>query len=432
MAFKLTKGGMSSAWQKPASVQKREAELAEPGLLGRLGLSLVEGLESPLQALQSINELLGGSSLTRPAITQEVARLAGVDPGKRGPESTLESFGQNVLKQGPMSALFGPGALVANVLGNVVGTGLEAGGAPEWAQTVGQIGTELGTSLYGGKLPGVGRFLGKKPLTTLGKKQQTAYTAAERAVPVELRGYEKAAQKLLPETSGIQTAVTPIVETISDVKASLKRMTNVPAKEKIADAVKTIEQNFTPFSKGMKINPRHALELRRNLNADVRDLMRFGGKDRYALPGLRKLPQSINNFFAKYSLENPDFYKHLSKADQLTNLKYINTTTQKLIKKLPSKGGLQKIAFGLLGPTLEEGEKIVRRLATRPDIMFPHYANLIFTLGSNAPVPILQSFSQFIQAANEADIPISYGPDKEKNKTKNFKLSKGGLNPAWL
>lgn len=105
--------------------------------LERLGSYFVEPEEPTLESIKS-GRIFPEHT---PTLTAALESL-GVQP--KTPETFLQNLLQSVSEEAPTSAIFGLGALGRNVLGNVAQAGLKQAGAPDWLQTVGKLGTEIG------------------------------------------------------------------------------------------------------------------------------------------------------------------------------------------------------------------------------------------------------------------------------------------------
>lgn|SRR5574338_438784 len=381
MEYKLLSGSKIDR-KKPTQDVSNAPQAEGPGVLSRLGYSALQGLEAPGRALDALLGLFGEQPLMRSSVSEEFRKYLGAQPEQLEPQNILESYGQRFLKQAPIAGLFGPAALGSTAIGSAFGAGLERLGAPPLVQDIGQLAGELGTGLLRGKIP----------LRTLGRKQTTAYEAAEKAVGAEL-----------PKTPAF-----PIFNRITQVEKNLVTETNQKVKDIVGSALDTVKKNIETLESGIEtISPQKALELRKNIYKDISQLK---GPLKRAYPYLKELPEGINDFFAWYATENPEFYNHLSQADKYTQLKHIYSWVEDSLDKLPSFGGVKGIVKKTLGKyTLGGAERFARRLIKHPGTMLEHYFDMARTLSraltspgiTSTPSLLLNNVNEFAQAFEE-------------------------------
>lgn len=381
-------------------VPNYENELPEtnegPNLLTRLGLSLVGGFEAPGHALDALLRTIGEPPLLQGSLVEDISNKLGYRPEQSLPQSLPESYAQRFLKQAPTALAVGPANALRNLaIGSGTATGLQAAGQPEFIQDIGQLGTEIGLGALQGTIP------------TLGSKQKQAYSQARELVP-----------------AGESHAGTTVISGINKAREALKTETNEKVVSKINHAINTIENNLDNISS--KLNPKTAMDLRRKLYRNVKNLPQDAKE--YS----KILTSSINDFFADYSARNPKFYNELSKADQYTMLKnmnsYLGDTFGSLASKIIPSGypGAQSFTRELFknitGNTAGEFEKITRRILKSP-LAREHYFDVVKSV--NNPQLLVKNLDQLEQilAAEDIGIPVEQKPKVKVKVLRGQKIS---------
>jgi hypothetical protein len=359
---------------------------SESSFLGRTlggglfkGLQGLEGLASLLpnpqraayQASQDnpqsqLLKLLGGTGQQQ-VPSQVIQNQLGIEPEQLQPQGFIESGLQRFISQAPLAgALGGLSGLGTTAVGSAAATGAQALGAPESIQDITQLATELGTGAYKGKFPSI-------------RSVQKAEDALTRAA-VE------------PKT---KVRAQTIKDAIAGVEKELGTEVSEKYSSKIKNALDTIKENIIRN----KINPVNAVDLRKKL-------YKLGNE----LPGdiaatyIDPLTKSINKFFSIYGAENPEFYKHLTARDKLTELKNMKTViadflnlNSKYITELPVIG---KIVPTILNGTINEVERFSRGILKNPQAR-KYYFNAVSAAAGNNPQLVVSNLNKVAQRIPE-------------------------------
>ncbi len=393
---KLLSGKKLSKEQELPNFANYEPEQSEgPGIVGRLGLATVKGFEAPGHALDALLQLIGEPKLQQGSLSEDIRQKLGYQPEQVLPQSIPESYAHRFLGQAPSAVAFGPlESLKGLALGSGAATGLEAAGAPEWAQDIAQIGTQLGHGRISGQV---------KPLT-LGGRQKEAYGVVNKLVP-----------------EGAKSKSSAVVDGINKARQALSTESNEKITSKINHAISTIENNLEQFQgkSGSYLDPKKALDLRRKLYRNVKNLPHDAKE--YS----KILTDSLNNFFADYSAQNPKFYEALNKADKYTQLKHMNSYladalgegSSLLVKGIPGASQIsKKLVQNVVGNTIGEGEKFIRRIGTSP-LAREHYFDAFKAVTNNPPLAI-KKLSELDEMLAAEDAGIKLLEEKPSSKVK--------------
>lgn len=321
------------------------------------GIKALQNLENLASLIKRGGEFLGlqdpnkqliqeGKIEPQQAFSDLLMQKFNLTPEYLQPQNTLESSIQRFGSQAPLAALLG-GTTGLQALG--LGTGAAAIpaalGAPEYVQDITQLATEIPSAI------GLGIRAGKIP--TIRAIQKAEYELSKGAI----KPGSKASAKLIEDAIG-------------SVSKELSTEVSEKYSTKINKALETIEQNLT---KG-KINPATAMDLRKKL-------YKLGNEvpPHIAKIYIEPLTKGINDFFAVYAAENPQFYKHLKSADKLTSLKNMKTYLDKF-SNIPVVGKFAKpLSIGV-----KETERFIRGIATNSEAR-KYYFAAVKSLANNNP-----------------------------------------------
>lgn len=307
------------------------------------GLQALKGIESLATFLPGLIGITPPEQLPSQIISEQ-------SPEYFEPQNIGERYLYRLAEVAPGSALLGGlKALPLSAAGSGAATLLGEAGFPEQAQDIAQLGTEVGLGLGFGKIP------------TIKSVKKVEDSLARLAV-----------------TPATQISGNSIINAMNKVEELLTTETSEPIKKQIKHAMETIGNNFTRE----KINPVKAMDLRKSL-------YKLGNKldPDIAANYIQPLTKSINDFFAVYSAENPKFFKHLTKRDQLTQLQYMQPFISQAIdafSKLPVVGPYLKDATKFLGKIAGEPERILRGIAVNPSAR-KYYFDAVSAAVSNNP-----------------------------------------------
>ncbi len=286
----------------------------------RVGIGAGLGALKGLEGIASFIPNLLGVKNPHPFPSEIIKERAGLTPEYLEPQGNLESFVQRFAQYAPLAATGGVSGLGRAALGSAAGAGVKALGLPESLQDIAHLGTEIGSSIYGGKIPSL------------------------KSVQKQEYDFAKAALK-----PGSKVNADVINKALQSVESELGTEVGGKTAKKIQHTIKTIGENMT---RG-QIDPVKAMDLRKKLYQESRNLPDVVNKT-YMEP----LIKSINEFFTVYGAENPKFFDHLSTADKLTQFKhatsYIGDFADKLnLSKIPGVGAASDVVKYLLS----NGEK---------------------------------------------------------------------------
>lgn len=364
----------------------------------------------PLNALQGIQNILSPAELIGikiPQPAQVIANSYGITPEERQPKGVLErGLERFTLGALPAAAIGGLPGLAALGLGTIAAEGAGLVGAPDWLKDLTQFGTEIGTGVAAAKapeklakIPGIGKHLSKvKPVVTPAQAKNNLYASAEKL------------GESAPRVKDVNNVLKSSLEKVQEL---LGTETRKPIKKKVTSAIETILENYNEN----RLNPGKAFSIRKSLGKLGNELSSADSK-KYIEP----IRSSLNDFFATYSAEFPEFYTNLKKADQLHQLDsmklYLGDAGKGLLdytigsipfvkaKQLP----LYQSASEALSSVLNGGEKITRGLFTKPAAR-ETYFNAVKAVAENDP----HLFAQNIIKTKEALIG---GKKKTKSKSK--------------
>ena len=375
-----------------------KAESGPASLPIRLGASLASGLDIPSNLVDAVTNLVSssvGAENNHPnpfKFREGYKYLTGTTEEQLKSQGFLENIGQRAIEKAPLAAAYGgiPGVAIG-AAGAAAGAGLQQLGAPDWLSNLGELGSDILLGAYNGKVP------------TLGTEQKAAYGAAEKAA-------EKAVK-------------TPIATKVEASFGKLKHSLSTETNKKFAKVANNAQKTIKKLVRGHKLDPQDAFNLRKSLNRDIFSLDSTVPK--HSKPYLRILKDGINEFFADYSAQNPEFYKQLSKADKLTELKHMNSyvadwaadhiPVKALHKVAPwIKGGIQDIIEFTLGT----GEKILRQLGD--PIGRDLYFNMTKAAFNNSPSTFLKSARDLIDFFSGENKAKSNGNALLAPKKKNY------------
>ncbi len=281
------------------------------------------------------------------------------------PRNTGEEYIQRFAESAPLAALGGIGGLGITAAGTGAATALNKAGLPEWVQNAGQVGTEVGLGLASGKIP------------TIGSSQKIEYDLAKAAVNPST----KASGKLI--RNALESVSTALEKEPSKHVGAIRRAINIVGKN---------------MSAGV-INPAEAIDIRKKLYKLSGELPTHVYNE-YIKP----ITKGINNFFASYAAENPEFYKHLSSGDKLTELKHMKSIISDGISSL----GLDKISGGKIASKIlgkiafGAGEKFIRGIATNSAAR-KHYFDVVSSILKNDPNLLIKNVAELSNSMPELD-----------------------------
>ncbi len=385
---KILKGGLKQS--------KVPVKAAEPSLLSNIqrigtstGLKALEGAENlanlvtlPLQLLTRPISQVGTAPGSQPNVapSQALMQKFGLTPEYLAPQNYPEAVAQRFAEKAPGAALFGLPSLVASGAGSLVGGALQQAGLPEGVQSLGELGTEIATGLYGGNL--------QKPSQVIRQAQK----GIESSVP-----------------QGSTFAAPEIIEALNSISGKLGTEVSKEVSNKINHAIRITGENLYKN----KISPLKALELRKNLYS-LSDEVSKSKAAEYIQP----LTQGINKFFASYGAENPQFYKHLNVRDRLTEMRNMKPLIDGFMEKL----GINKIPVlsaatsKIYGKSIGQVDKLVRSLAKNSEAR-KYWFNMTKSAVKQDPNLFIKNLVQF---NDEYEAP-------KETVQPSFKVLKGGL-----
>ena len=345
---------------------ENQSEETFPQQLKRVGIAT--GVKS-LQPIQDIGNLLFKNAPQPVDYLKKQFNLSNeyLEP-KSGYERLVQRFGQGAI---PSALLGGVPGLALNAVGSGAASAAGELGAPEALQDVIQLGTEIATGRGASKIPGIGKTLAKTKIPTVREAQKAEYELAKAATA-----------KSLP------TKASSISKAMNEVGLALESETDPKTHKAISHALEALGKNINAD----KINPSKAVELRKNL-------YRQGNKLDKAVSAtyIQPLTKGINDFFVQYGAENPTFYKHLNKADRLTEFRHMTSYLGDLVKKLD----LGKIPGGKLAEEatsyiLSNLEKTAKGAATNP--AFREYlTKSVRSAGKNDAVSVVKNITNLAE-----------------------------------
>jgi hypothetical protein len=366
------------AWQLEQSNQLSEQRISpetpETYLQQAKRVGTSAGL-SALRGLESIPTAIADLLIPRPKGFQLPSEIiqeqSGIIPEYLEPQNAPERFIQRFSEFAPLSGLTGGlSGLGRTAAGSGIATLLGEAGLPEPLQDIAQLGTEIGLGVKSGKIP------------TVRSAQKTEDSLARAAV-----------QK------GSTARADIINQALGDVEKSLGTEVSEKYATKIRNALGIIGENITKD----KINPVVAMDLRKKLYKLGRELP-VDISSQYIEP----ITKGINDFFAIYAAENPQFYTHLKARDQLTTLRNMNTVTEKFIDKLK----LDKIPgigliSGAITKIISSGERFTRGLVNNPSAR-KYYFDAVTAAAEQNPNLFIKNVKNLIQSV----------PDLQEEQTK--------------
>lgn len=393
MAFKIISGGKKTSIEEiPRADASQKTD--GPGLLSRLGVAAVKGLELPGELLNQIGQLLGEPSFMKQRLSQDIQQAIGGTPEQYEPQGPIEKYAQRVLTQIPTAAV--SGGFLGGAVPAVVRTAVSAvpavaageAGAPEWAQDLIQLGSDIGLAYRGGSL--------KSP--SISKAQKNAYETAKSLVSdAERPGAKSVIEGLAKAGKALETNLEPRIENAMKL-----------AIDKVKENIVPIFKSHGRFEPGL--NPKKALALRVNLN-------KLGAKNKDLLEFTKPIIEGIDELLVNYGSESPAFTSLIEKGKSLTVARHMKSYLKKLGKSLPIVGGKKKIG-SLVGSILGEGEKALRRL-TNPEVR-EIYKETIKSMVQGSAAPVIQkNLIELGDAIKEPDKVVS------RPTPKRFKIISG-------
>lgn len=292
------------------------------------GISALKGLES---LIIGVPTALGMPEPMAGRPSQAIEQIAGLTPEYLEPQNFPEMALQKFAKYAPLSgfsgALSNTAGLVRSGLGALAGGAAQYADLPEWAQDLAQLGTEVGTGVA-----------------------QKAYG---------IRGAQKAADTAARESvipgSRSAAGVPTFKKTIYDLENKLRLEPDKALTGKIRHAYNTTLRTL----EGGKANPVELMDLRKNL---YRTAQKFDKS--VAAQYFEPLTKGINNVFAQYSAENPNFYRHLTERDKLTALKNMQPVIGDFISDLTSWFKPAQLLASPIKAIFDEGERFLRGMVS--------------------------------------------------------------------
>lgn len=372
-------------------IPQQKQESAGPGLLSRLGISAVKGLEVPGQIVNQIAMALGEPSFIKKPLSEDIRGYIGATEEQLQPQGPIEKFSQRVLTQAPSAALFGPAALARTAVSAAPAVASGELGAPEWMQDLIQFGTDLTLGIRSGKI--------KNP--SIKTAQKNAYDTARSLI-----------------SDAERPGASKVVEALTDVGKNLGTETDVRTVKRVNHIISTVKDNFQPIfqRRGTKfvpgLNPKKAMDLRKKLYAAGR---RYPDLIEYTKP----LTEGINSFFAEHSASNPEFFEALTKGDKLTAARNMNSYIEKGFKALPIVG--KKGAIGAIaGKFIGEGEKIARSVAFKPEVR-DIYFDVVKSIAEGNVGLVAQKTDELLkQLEPSKELPVT-----QKSQLKGLKVLRG-------
>ncbi len=323
---------------------------------------------SALKGLESIADIFGGTGLR--SASGELEKKFGLTPEYLEPRNLPEQFVQRFAQFAPTAGLLGglPG-LATTAIGSGVGSLAKYAGLPEPVADIAQLGTELASGRYTGRIP------------SIGQAQKTGYETARSAIK-----------------PGSKVQADAINNALKTVESELGTEVGGKTAKKIQHVVKTIGENITQ----KKIDPKKAMDLRKKLYEESRSL-----SDSVNKTYIEPLTRGINDFFAHYSAENPTFYKHLKNADKLTELKNMALLSTDYIGKL----GLDRLPLGKLASDVSsyvvgETERFARGIAKNPAAR-KYYFDAITSTVHNDPMLFAHNINKL-----KSEMPEIFGAEQ--------------------
>lgn len=367
------------------SVQPPQTE--GPGLLSRLGVSLVKGLELPGEIVNQLAQAIGEPSFLKQRLSQDITQALGATEEQLAPQGVVEKYGQRVLQQAPTAALFGPAALARTAVSAAPAVAAGEAGAPEWAQDLIQFGSDIALGIRSGQI--------KNP--SIAKAQKQAYEAARSLVSdAESPGAPK------------------VIEALTQVGKDLQTETDAKTVKRVSSMLKTVKDNFRNLfaQRGEAgLNPKTAMDLRRKiykLQSKYPDLTEY----------TKPITEGINGFFAEYGSSNPEFIEKLSKADKLTAAKNMNSFLEGAFKQVPFLGKVPGLTE-LFGKTIGQGEKIAKQFAVSPEARSIYLDTIKSVAEGNVPL-IAKNLQDLDVVVNEPEINLA-----QESTRKPFKIIRG-------
>jgi hypothetical protein len=363
-----------------------------PGLFSRLGHAAVKGLELPGEFVNQIAMLLGEPSFMKKRLSQDIQGYLGATPEQLEPQGTVEKYAQRVLTQAPTAALTGGlGGIARTAASAVPAVAAGEAGAPEWAQDLIQLGTDIGIGVRGGLI--------KSP--SIKSAQKAAYDTARSLVSDA-------------ERPGAQS----VIEGLSKAGRALETETDPKTVKLIEHVIDTVKKNYSPIfkprAKGFVagLNPKKAMDLRKSLN-------RLVSKNNSILEYTKPITEGLNNLLAQYGAENPAFFSSLTRADKLTAARNMTSFLEKSIKSIPVLGSKGKIG-DFVGKIAGNAERIAKGLMFSPEAR-NIYSETIKSISSGSAAPIIERNLLNLDNFFESEPSISTSRTPEKR----FKIIKG-------
>lgn len=390
MDIKILRGSRINDLQSKSSIlpQSHQSLPADegPGLLSRLGLTAVKGLEVPGQLINKLNMALGEPSFIQKPLSEDIQQRSGYTPEQFEPQGPIERYAQKVAYQAPTAALFGPASVVQSAASAIPASLSGEFGAPKWLQDLIQFGSDIGIGKYYGKFTGIK------------SAQKKAYDAA--------RSLSKEGERVIAQ---------PVVSALTDVGKNLSTETDMKKVKRVEHIIDTVKKNLNymfeqPNKSTDMLDPKIAMDIRRKIYDTTR---KYPDIVEYTKP----ITEGINNFFAQYGAQNSRFFEQLKRGDQLTAARNMSSFIEKGIDAIPIHGSIadfgKSFFKGILGKTAGEVEKTVRRLVYNPSAR-DVYFDLVKSVGQQNPSLILRNLNDLSSVLKEE--PIEFIPFQESKQ----------------
>jgi hypothetical protein len=325
------------------------------------GLSALKGLES---LVIGVPTFLGVPEPSAGRPSDIIQELGGLTPEYLSPQNYPEMALQKFAKYAPLSGgLTSAQGLIRSGLGALSGGAAQYAELPEWAQDVAQLGTEVGVGI------------GQKAIPTLRGAQKAEDIAARASVPSLKR-----------------VAANDFTKIVSDVENKLPIETDRNVYKSIRH---TLDKVLGSIKDG-KISPTEAMDLRKNLYKTA-SKMDKGKAAEYIQP----LTEGINQVFAQYSVENPQFYRHLTSRDKITALKNMQPIVGDFIDSLTSWFKPAQLLATPIKAIFNEGERFIRGVANNNAARKYYFDATKAALGNN-PALFVENANKLIDQIKPA------------------------------
>lgn len=366
-----------------------------PGLASRLGHALTRGAEAPGRFVDTILQSIGEPKLMKEPLSEKF----GYSRQQLQPQGPIESYAQRVAELAPTAGLFGAPAVASTAIGAVPASVAKLAGAPEWLQDALQLGSEIGYAGYKGRIP------------TFKSAQKEAYKEAKATVPGTAQLKSEVGYPRLPLTENLNKEglimPKPFLKEGSALNTSINKVKDLLAtepskriKEPIEGILDTLNSKLISGKGGL--NPKVALDLRKKMNRFAKTLP----KDVVG-EYIKPLTEGYDKFFIQYGAENPEFLNKLTKADQITAAKNMQSYVSDYINKIPdvvkltngvsAGSAVRGLLQSVFGTTAGGLEKTIRRVWNNPAAR-EIYFDAIKAAGQEDPALLFRNLNNLKEA----------------------------------